>query len=105
MKKIIINTIIISLLSITAIFADNNTASNNNVNNSTNNYQLTTNNQIAVVTINDMNGKVVYTQTFTIDNKNESNIKLNPDHKLTRGMYVVTVVADGQKMTQKLIVE
>jgi hypothetical protein len=103
MKKIIINTIIISLLSVTAIFADNNTASNNN--NNTTVTAVSNNSTTAVVTINDMNGKVVYTQTFTLDNQNDSNIKLNPDHKLTRGMYVVTVVADGQKMTQKLVVE
>ena len=99
MKKLIISTIIISLLSITSIFA------NNSSNNQTQSSNITTQQSTAVVTINDMNGKVVYAQTFTLDNQNDSNIKLNPDHKLSKGTYVVTLVVDGQKMNRKLIVE
>ena len=103
MKKIIINTIIISLLSISAIFADNNNISSSNKQSAISNQQSV--GSIAVVTINDMNGKLVYTETFTVDTKNVSNIKLNPDQKLTKGMYIVTVVVDGQKMNHKLIVQ
>jgi hypothetical protein len=54
------------------------------------------------VTINDMNGKVVYTETFANGN---TNFKLNISNKLSKGIYTVTVVADGQTMTQKLVVE
>lgn len=102
MKKIIINTIVISLLSISAIFADNNTTSNSNQQSTISNQRNTT---TAVVTIYDMNGKVVYAENFKIENQNDSTIKLNPDHKLTKGTYVVIVEVDGQRMTQKLIVE
>ena len=100
MKKIIINTIIIGLLSVLAF---NNQLSANNGQKSTISNQQSAN--TAVVTINDMNGKVVYAENFTMDNQNDKNIKLNPDHKLSKGIYVVTVVVDGKKMTQKLIVE
>ena len=58
MKKIIINTIIISLLAVTSIFADNHTTSNTNNNNQTTISQSV--NQTAVVTITDLNGKTVY---------------------------------------------
>ena len=102
MKKIILSVIIISLLSITTIFADNNTNTNSIQQSSISTQQ---NSNTAVVTINDMNGKLVYTQTFILDNQNDSNIKLNPDHKLSKGTYVVTLIVDGERMTQKLIVE
>ena len=97
MKKIIINSIIISLLSISAIFADNN--------NNSNNTNQSTNTEKAVVTITDMNGKTVDVENFNLNNQNESNIKLNPSSKLSKGTYVVTLTINNQKMTQKLIVK
>ena len=103
MKKLILSTIIISLLSITSILAGNNTTSTK-VNQTTNNEQLSTNNQV-VVTITDMNGKTVYSETFTVDTENGANIKLNPSSKLAKGMYIVTVVTGNEKMTDKLIVK
>ena len=103
MKKLILLTAIISLLSVTSIFADNNTTSNNNKQTSINK-QLSTNNEV-VVTITDMNGKTVYTETFTVDTENGANIKLNPSSKLAKGMYIVTVVTGNEKMTDKLIVK
>jgi hypothetical protein len=98
MKKIIINTIIISLLAVTSVFSQNNTTTS--VSNNSKQTETT-----AVVTISNMNGQVVYSETFTVDTENGSNVKLNPTSKLTKGMYLVTVVMDNEKMTQKLIVE
>jgi hypothetical protein len=104
MKKIIINTIIISLLSITTIFADN-TSKNTTNNNNTVSVASVNNSNTAVVTITDLNGKTVYTATFTVNADNDSNIKVAPSSKLAKGTYVVTIILGGQKMTQKLVVE
>jgi hypothetical protein len=105
MKKLILSTIIISLLSITSILADNNTTSTtNNTNKETVTATANTSNTV-VVTITDMSGKTVYTETFTLDTENGANIKLNPSSKLAKGMYVVTVVTGNEKMTDKLIVK
>ena len=103
MKKIIINTIIISLLAVTSIFADNHSTSNTNNNNQTTISQSAS--QTAVVTITDLNGKTVYSETFTVDTENGSNVKLNPSSKLPKGMYIVTVTVGNEKMTDKLIVK
>ena len=99
MKKIIINTIIISLFAVTSIFAGNNTSKQTQVS------SIKTQETTAVVMINDMNGKLVYSETFTVDTENGSNIKLNPSGKLPKGMYVVTVTVGNEKMTDKLIVK
>ena len=104
MKKIIINTIIISLLAVTSIFADNNTSNNNSNQHSAISTQQTTS-QTALVIITDLNGKTVYSETFTVDTENGSNIKLNPSSKLPKGMYIVTVTVGNEKMTDKLIVK
>ena len=103
MKKLILSTIIISLLSITSILADNNTTSTN-TNKETVTATANTSNTV-VVTITDMNGKTVYSETFTVDTENGANIKLNPSSKLAKGMYIVTVVTGNEKMTDKLIVK
>ena len=104
MKKIIINTILISLLAVTSIFADNTTSNNSNNNNQTSIAAQNTS-STAVVTITDLNGKTVYNETFTVDTENGSNIKLNPSSKLPKGMYIVTVTVGNEKMTDKLIVK
>ena len=103
MNKIIINTIIISLLAITSVFAGNNNSNNTNNNNQTSISQSAA--QTAVVTISDLNGKTVYSETFTVDTENGSNVKLNPSSKLPKGMYIVTVTVGNEKMTDKLIVK
>jgi hypothetical protein len=105
MKKII-TIIAITLLTSGTIFADN----NNTVSTSSNNNKETVatvnnNSNVITVTINDMNGKVVYTETFTSNDENSVDFKLNVTNKLAKGIYVVTVVFDGEKMTQKLVVE
>ena len=104
MKKLILSTIIISLLSITSILAGNNTTSTTNTNKETVTATANTSNTV-VVTITDMNGKTVYSETFTVDTENGANIKLNPSSKLAKGMYIVTVVTGNEKMTDKLIVK
>lgn len=100
MKKII-TIIAIVLLTAGTSFAGNNTTSNNN----SQTHQITNSQTTVVVTISDMTGKTVYTETYTTENTDNVNIKLNPSNKLTKGMYVVTVTIEGQKMTQKLVVE
>ena len=100
MKKLILSTIIISLLSITSILAGNNTT-----NNQTQVSSIKTELNTVVVTITDMNGKIVYSETFTVDTENGANIKLNPSSKLAKGIYIVTVVTGNEKMTDKLIVK
>ena len=107
MKKLILSTIIISLLSITSILADNNTTSTNtNKETVTATATATANtSNTVVVTITDMTGKTVYSETFTVDTENGANIKLNPSSKLAKGMYIVTVVTGNEKMTDKLIVK
>ena len=102
MKKIIINTILISLLAVTSIFADNNTTNNSNQQSAISSQQTTS--QTALVTITDLNGKTVYSETFTVDTENGSNVKLNPSSKLPKGMYIVTVTVGNEKMTDKLVV-
>ena len=102
MKNLII-IIAAVILSATSVSASNNTTSNNN-NKEIVSASNTSSNAI-VVTINDMNGKVVFTQTFSSNDENGVDLKLNVTNKLPKGTYVVTVVADGQKMTQKLVVE
>ena len=102
MKNLII-IIAAVILSATSVNAQNNSSSNNN-----NKVTVATANTISnviTVTINDMNGKVVFTQTFTSTDENGADLKLNVTNNLPKGMYVVTVVAGGQKMTQKLVVE
>ena len=102
MKNIII-IIAAVILSATSVSASNNTTSNNN-NKEIVSASNTSSNAI-VVTINDMNGKVVFTQTFTSTDENGADLKLIVTNTLPKGIYVVTVIADGQKMTQKLVVE
>lgn len=57
------------------------------------------------VAISDLSGKTVYTGAFTVNAGNDSNLKLHPEHKLSKGMYVVTLVINGQEMSKKLVVE
>ena len=102
MNKIIINTIIISLFAVTSIFAGNNTTNNSNKQTAISSQQTTS--QTALVTISDLNGKTVYSETFTVDTENGSNVKLNPSSKLPKGMYIVTVTVGNEKMTDKLVV-
>jgi methionine-rich copper-binding protein CopC len=105
MKKIIINTIIISLLAVSSVFAQNNTTTSNANNSKQTEISKQQTETTAVVTISNINGQTVYSETFTVDTENGSNIKLNPTSKLTKGMYIVTVVMGSEKMTQKLVVE
>ena len=103
MKNTIITIAIILLTAVTTFASNNNNTSNNN-NKGT--VVATTNNTVNVaISINDMNGKTVYSDNYTTNNDSNVNIKLNPTTKLAKGMYVVTVVIEGQKMTQKLVVE
>ena len=103
MKKIIINTIIISFFAVTSIFAANNTTNNSNQQSAISSQQTAS--QSALVTITDLNGKTVYSETFTVDTENGSNIKLNPSSKLPKGMYIVTITVGNEKMTDKLVVK
>lgn len=98
MKNIVI-AIAISLLTAATSFA----ANTNNSSNNTKNAQIS-NVQVSIV-INDMNGKTVFTSTYTTNNDSNINIKLNPNTNLPKGMYLVTVTIEGKKMTQKLVVE
>ncbi len=104
--KNIITIIAIALLTSGTIFAGNdNTASTSSNNNKETVATLNNTSNVVTVTINDMNGKVVYTETFTTNDENSADLKLNVTNKLAKGIYVVTVVVEGQKMTQKLVVE
>jgi hypothetical protein len=101
---------IITIIAIALLTAGTTFAGNDNTTTTTNNKKetvATSNNNTTTtytVTISDMNGKVVYTEDFTSNNDNVD-IKLNVTNKLAKGTYVVTVVVDGEKMTQKLVVE
>ncbi len=105
MKKII-TVLAIALLTAGTIFAgNNNTASTSSNNNKETLATVSNNSNVVTVTINDMNGKVVYSETFTTNDENSADLKLNVTNKLAKGIYVVTVIIEGQKMTQKLVVE
>lgn len=56
-------------------------------------------------TISDLSGKKIYNITFIADIDNGLDIKLNPRYKLAKGMYFVTLIIRGQKITKKLVVE
>ena len=103
MKKIV-TVIAIAILTVGTIFAsNNNTASVNKTNNTEVTATANTTSTI-VITICDMNGKVVYTESISNDDNNQ-NIKLNINNKLAKGTYIVTLVVDNNKMSQKLVVE
>jgi hypothetical protein len=102
MKNIVI--IIAAVILSVTVNAQTTTSSSNNNNKEIVASSNTSSNVITVV-INDMNGKVVFTQTFSSNDENGVDLKLNVTNKLAKGTYVVTVIADGQKMTQKLVVE
>jgi hypothetical protein len=70
-----------------------------------NNFSTYATNQIVAVTIIDLSGKTVYSAQFPVSSFLFVNIKLHPERKLIKGMYVVTLEMNGQKMTKKLVVE
>ncbi len=62
-------------------------------------------NKIISVEVNDINGMTVHAEKFTANDNNSPEIKLNINSKLPRGMYMVSVDVEGEKMIQKLVVE
>jgi hypothetical protein len=44
-----------------------------------------------------LTGRIIYTENFSAGNKN---LKLNIDNKLSKGMYIVILIADGKTMLQ-----
>jgi hypothetical protein len=75
-----------------------------NAGNSTSLHSNPSNNSV-FGTISDLTGKKVYITTFTVNTKNALVIKLYPEQKLIKGMYFVTLLIKGEKITKKLLVQ
>ena len=62
----------------------------------------TSNLSLVPIIISDVTGKIIYSGNM-INNKDK--IKLNFKNKLLKGMYIITVLIDNQKLIQKLVVD
>ncbi len=103
----IITTLIIIILATGTDFAGNinhtSTSSNNQLSDIS--YQQLANTKDAIsVTINDMNGKIIYSEILTTYDENITDLKLRITNKFAKGIYFIIVVVNRLKITKNLVV-